>query len=396
MTILAGLLLLYGLCAVVPVGPASIDRRLLFLWWFPSWLGQSLALPLALFTFLPLVFARSSFGLGVAALALLLFAIVHWRNRKAGYVVLEAAGLRERIPLLAGLWPFANGPAVQRTSDLAYGPGARQRLDLVAGSTPEPQGNPRPILIHVPGGAWVTGKKNQQAKPLLHHLASRGWLCVDINYRLGPKHRFPAMVQDVLAAIDWARTNAVEHGGDPRRIVLTGGSAGGHLTALAALAHDDPSFKPGFADRDCSVQVAVPVYGRYDFLDRAGSLGRNHVPLIDGFLGGKVMPGVPDAHPELWRAASPIDRLRADAPPMLIIHGTADTLLPEQDAADFAQALSQISLQPVRYAALAGIQHAYDLLNSALTWAHVRALDSFLRGQLCVVDGGGETSWPSS
>jgi acetyl esterase/lipase len=133
------------------------------------------------------------------------------------------------------------------------------------------------VLIHIHGGAWIIGKKNQQARPLLRHMARSGWLCLDINYRLAPNNRFPAMMTDILRAIAWARDHVADYGGDPGRIFLTGGSAGGHLTALAALVHDDASLKPGFEAADCSVTGAVPLYGRYDFLDRRHNWGTDPV-----------------------------------------------------------------------------------------------------------------------
>ncbi|MET0178902.1 MAG: hypothetical protein ABW194_00270, partial [Novosphingobium sp.] len=159
---------------------------------------------------------------------------------------------------------------------------------------------------------------------------------------------------------------------------ITGGSAGGHLTALAALAHDDPTFKPGFEDADCRVALALPMYGRYDFLDRQNSLKRNRAYIIEGFMANRVMPGLPDTCMDLWHAMSPLDRIRPDAPPMLITHGSGDGMLPVEDARDFAAALSAVSTAPVTYVELPSIQHAYDMASSALVWAHVRALEAYL------------------
>ena len=366
-----------ALCAVVSMTPDRLPASLVIFYWLFSFMGQAFALPM-FFVSLGLAFISPALAAVIFAVAASLFGVAHWRNRRAGRLMLDAAGLRDlKLPLDAGLLPFLTGRSrVRKLKGLAYGDDPANRLDIIVGRRPPPV--PMPILIHVHGGGWVTGKKDQQAKPLLYHLAPRGWLCFDIDYRLGPAHRGPAWIIDVLKAIAWVRAHAAEYGGDPDRIALTGGSAGGHLTALAALAHDDPAFKPGFEDADCSVAAAVPMYGRYDFLDRAKRLRRNHEAVIDKFVGEKVMPGKPSDCLDLWHEVSPIDRLRPDAPPMFLAHGTGDTLLPHQEAEEFARALKAVSAAAVTYVELPGIQHGWDMANSAVAWAQARAIEAFL------------------
>lgn len=375
--LLAAFLLAAGLSAALPVTPNRLPALVMGFYWFVSFLAQSFAFPLFLVSAF-MAFAARAPQCWLALAAGAAFAFVHVRNRRAGRLLLKAAGAADcKIPFHAGLIPFATGAgSVRRIKDFAYGPHNHNRLDLIVGRATQPR--PMPILIHLPGGAWVTGSRNQQGKPLLHHLAARGWLCADVSYRLGPDDRGPTWIEDVLRAIAWLRQHAGEHGGDPGRIAITGGSAGGHLAALAALAHDDPSFKPGFEDADCSVFAAIPLYGRYDFLDRHNRLGRNHKAVIENFMAKYVMPAPPEADPDLWHAVSPVDRLRPDAPPMLIVHGSGDTMLPHLDARDFAAQLGKTSSSPVTYVELPGIQHAWDMANSALAWAQARAVEAFL------------------
>ena len=371
-------LLAIAACALVPATPDRLPAALLGFYWLAGMMGQFFALPSLIAAGALAIIAGGAPG-GVLTASAILFAFVHWRNRRAARLLLDSAGLTgTRVPPLAGLAPFlTGGHRVRRISDLAYGDaGKRNRLDAVVPRTPP--GEPMPVLIHLHGGAWVSGAKNQQGKPLLHHMAARGWVCFDATYRLGPQSRGPDWIVDVLRAIAWVRAHAGEYGGDPRRIALTGGSAGGHLTALAALAHDDPAFKPGFETADCSVAAAVPLYGRYDFLDRNRRLGRNHDAVIEKYMSKKVMPGPPASYRALWHAVSPIDRIRQDVPPMLILHGTGDTMLPWQDARDFAEALKTKTEAPVRFVALPGLQHGWDMANSAATWGHVRAIARFL------------------
>ena len=126
-----------------------------------------------------------------------------------------------------------------------------------------------PVLLQVPGGAWAIGMRRPQAYPLMSHLAERGWICVSMAYRVSPRNTWPAHIVDVKRALAWVKENIADYGGDPDFVAITGGSAGGHLTALAALTPNDPQWQPGFEDADTSVVAAVPIYGRYDwFTDR--------------------------------------------------------------------------------------------------------------------------------
>ena len=94
------------------------------------------------------------------------------------------------------------------------------------------------------GGAWTVGEKTHQGRPLMNQMAAKGWVCVAINYRLSPRDPWPAHIVDVKRAIAWIKDNIAEHGGDPDYLAITGGSAGGHLTALAALTPGDRSSSP--------------------------------------------------------------------------------------------------------------------------------------------------------
>ena len=103
------------------------------------------------------------------------------------------------------------------------------------------------------------------------HLAERGWVCVAVNYRLSPRGTWPDHIVDVKRAIAWVKAHIAEYGGDPDFVAITGGSAGGHLSSLAALTPNVAGFQPGFEDADTSVQAAVPFYGVYDFTNRDGT-----------------------------------------------------------------------------------------------------------------------------
>jgi acetyl esterase/lipase len=221
----------------------------------------------------------------------------------------------------------------------------------------------------------MIGEKEQQAKPLMYHMAQRGWICVAINYRLSPKAAFPAHVIDVKKSIAWIRENIAEYGGDPGFIAITGGSAGGHLTALAALTPNRSDWQPGFEDADTTLQAAVPFYGVYDFLDRHDIRPSMS---MDEVLGKHVMQCSKDEQPELWEQASPIAQVQDSAPPFFVVHGTHDSLVWVEEARVFVSALEEASNNPVAYAELPGAQHAFEVFHSVRTDYTVNAVADFL------------------
>ncbi|WP_137295243.1 alpha/beta hydrolase [Nocardioides dongxiaopingii] len=260
--------------------------------------------------------------------------------------------------------------------DIAYNDrGRRGRLDVYRPAGGVPDGG-APVLVQVHGGAWTVGSKERQALPLMRHLASRGWVCVAVNYRLAPRHPFPAQVIDVKQAIAWVKEHIGEHGGDPSYVAITGGSAGGHLCALAALTAGDRSWQPGFEDADTSVRCAVPHYGVYDF---AGATGLRSVELMrDRFLGPQVLRTRFSEEPDVFEAASPILRITADAPDFFVLHGTVDTMVGVDQAREFVRRLRDRSDHSVVYAELPGAQHAFDTFASIRSTQVVRAIDRYL------------------
>jgi acetyl esterase/lipase len=263
---------------------------------------------------------------------------------------------------------------VKLHSHIAYGEAGKRNLLDIYQPTEAREGG-FPILLQVHGGAWVIGEKEQQAKPLLYHMAQRGWLCVAINYRLSPKDALPAHIIDVKIAIAWIREHAREYGGNPEFIAITGGSAGGHLSSLAALTPNRAEWQPGFEQADTTLQAAVPFYGVYDFLDR------NRVRpemSIESFLADRVMQCSRQGNEQLWDVVSPISHVSAQAPPTFIIQGTHDSLVWVEEARAFYRALRDVSTQPVAYAELPGAQHAFEIFHSVRTDHTVNAVGHFL------------------
>jgi acetyl esterase/lipase len=216
----------------------------------------------------------------------------------------------------------------------------------------------------------------EQGIPLLNHLASNGWIGFNIDYRLSPRATLPDHVIDVKRAIAWVRENAEDLKIDPHRICLTGGSAGGHLTALAALTADDTSLQPGFEHADTSVAAAVPFYGVYDMAD----IGGTYYPELREWLFRKIVIKRDwEAEPKAYEAVSPTYRVHAGAPPFLVFHGDRDSLVPVQDARTFVERLRAVSRSDVLYVELPGAEHAFDLIPSVRTVRVVEGIERFLR-----------------
>jgi acetyl esterase/lipase len=251
-----------------------------------------------------------------------------------------------------------------RAADVAYGDDPAQRLDVWAraGTTAG-----APVLVEVHGGGWTGGDKALAASPMMAHLAERGWVCVTVNYRLGPVNRWPSMIIDVKRAIAWVVENIAAYGGDPGFVAISGGSAGGHLASFAALTPNDPAFQPGFADADTTIAAAVPLYGVQDFaVDEHGL----HHTLEKSVFGTR--------YADDWLRASPLHRAGPDAPPFLVIHGSADTIVAAGQSRRFVARLREVSRKPVCYAELPHAQHAFDAFPTARTGHTVRAIHRFL------------------
>ena len=149
---------------------------------------------------------------------------------------------------------------MQLVKNVAYGALPRQRLDVWRMSTTPLHA---PVVLFIHGGSWMMGDKREQGRPMLHEFVRRGWIAVVPNYRLAPRHRWPAQIEDVTRALGWVKKNVATFGGDPERVVIAGGSAGGQLAALAALSANDESWRPNDMAEvtDWSVRGAMPFYG---------------------------------------------------------------------------------------------------------------------------------------
>ena len=243
----------------------------------------------------------------------------------------------------------ANGPAEDVAplpegavtfKDIQYVPDGNRwhALDLY---WPPPTNRPLPLIIWIHGGAWRAGnKQNCPAK----RFVARGYAVASVNYRLSQQAIFPAQIEDCKEAVRWLRVHAKDYDLDPERFGAWGDSAGGHLVALLGTTGAVKDFDRG-ANLDVSsrVQAVVDFYGPTDLLRLAEQSGPNNKVDHNAtnspesqLIGGPVQENKDEAN-----RASPITYVSKGAPPMLIVHGDADTFVPYQQSEELYQALKK-------------------------------------------------------
>ncbi|WP_407688702.1 alpha/beta hydrolase [Mycobacterium sp. HUMS_1102779] len=263
---------------------------------------------------------------------------------------------------------------VDKQNIVSYGPHGRANLADIWRRSDLPRDGKAPVLLQVPGGAWMIGWRRPQAYPLMSHLVSRGWVCVSMNYRVSPWHTWPDHIVDVKRALAWVKENIARYGGDPDFVAISGGSAGGHLCALAALTPNDPKFQPGFEDADTSVVAAVPYYGRYDWYSTDADGRAEFVEVLERLVVKRKL----DTHRHIYLDASPIRYVGPEAPPFFVLHGSDDSLIPVGEAREFVEELRAVSKSPVAYAELPNAQHAFDIFGSPRAHRSAEAVARFL------------------
>lgn len=280
-------------------------------------------------------------------------------------------------PMPERILTFPNGVSVSTDITFSTITGFRPiTLDLYR---PKADG-PRPLVIYVHGGAWMIGHPRQSGgafsdfPAVLADLAARGYTVASLEYRLANEAPFPAAIDDVRTAIRFLKANAERYGIEARHVAIWGNSAGAQLAALAAL---DCGHSPRGEDKsnagasDC-VQAAVVWYGVYDF----ATLPQSVVPrAVNAYLDCTKDACPPDR----IAAASPAAHVDAKDPPMLLIHGTADTTVPMTQSQQLAAKLEAAKV-PVTLEMIPGVGHGWIGADAAATrTASLKALDLTFR-----------------
>ena len=229
---------------------------------------------------------------------------------------------------------------------VVYGKGGGRDLKLYL-FAPKDRKPTHPGIVFVHGGAWKKGS------PAVHfrqaaYMASKGYVCASIEYRLSGEAAFPAAVEDAKCAVRWMRANAKKYRIDPDRIAAAGGSAGGHLVAMLGVMNEEDGLEGmgGHAGYSSRVNAVVAFYGMFDFRKLQV---KNPEGAIAAFLGG-----LPDEVPEVYKQASPITYVDKSDAPFLLLHGTADKLVPIKQSMDMKEALEKAGVRAEVYVAEGG------------------------------------------
>jgi acetyl esterase/lipase len=239
-------------------------------------------------------------------------------------------------------WTFSEAqdprPRVRQENDVVFAHVSETSLKVDVAMPIEGTG-PFPAVVCLHGGGWVGGDRKQMTQTI-EVLARRGYVAIAPDYRLAPAHRFPACIEDCKCAVRWLRANAGKYRVNPSRIGAVGLSAGGHLACMLGVTDTGDGLEGTTAplDQSSRVQAVVSLAGPTDLTDET-----LHKPEV---LKGNLIPllgGTPAERADLYRKASPIHYAPRTPPPFLLIHGSADQVVPVRQAHALADKLRRCS-----------------------------------------------------
>jgi acetyl esterase/lipase len=234
-------------------------------------------------------------------------------------------------------------PAIKLEKGVHYATAGDEKL-LLDIAVP-PGDGPFPCVVCFHGGAWRYGSRKdlssgrrdgngKVAPSWLEVIAAKGYVAASVSYRLAPRHKFPAMIEDARSAIRHLRANARTYKADPDRFAAIGFSAGGHLALLAGLCDKSAGFDVGEnLTVSGKVQCVVDFFGPTDLGLYAKSEG-----IEDGYL-VPVFGKECRTDPSIYKRASPLTYVCKDAPPILFLHGTLDLIVPVKHSETMHKAL---------------------------------------------------------
>jgi acetyl esterase/lipase len=223
---------------------------------------------------------------------------------------------------------------IEIRTDVEYAKDGEHSLKLDVYRPKASSDQPRPCIVWIHGGGWLKGDKSSGLARLGKWVATGDYVGVSVGYRLTDKGTWPIQIHDCKAAIRYLRSHAAELGIQPDRIAVWGSSAGGHLVSLLGTSGDVAELEGNLGVTGVSSRVAcvVDYCGPSDFLRFAKDAPRLNEPVYK-LLGGSVKD-----KRDLAKQASPVTYVSKDDPPFLIVHGTADRLVPIDQAITFHEA----------------------------------------------------------
>lgn len=254
---------------------------------------------------------------------------------------------------------YAQVPTYERPNQLL-------QMDLLI-----PQVNRKlPAVIFVTGGGFIASNRARKLQ-LRMFIAEKNFVVASINYRTAPNAKFPQPIEDVKSAIRFLKANAQKFNVDAQRVFLIGDSAGGYLAAFAAVTNGDKIFNVGENLHVSSeIAAAVDLYGVSDLTQIAATFPEDVQNLVNsaGSVSALLVNGVPGlggvdggilAHPQAAAQANPINYITKNSAPMLLMHGTADSVVSPAQTDLLFQALKTQGVEAERYL-IPGAEHSDD------------------------------------
>jgi acetyl esterase/lipase len=251
--------------------------------------------------------------------------------------------------------------------------------------TPAEASSPRPVVVVIHGGGWVEGTKEERVLEMMPYL-QMGFAAVNVEYRLGRISLAPAAVEDCRCALHWVFANAKKYNFDPSRVVLQGGSAGGHLALMTGMLTPAAGFdrecrspvdnywseNPG-TNNDPRVAAIVNWFGISDVLDEL------HGPDAKGYA--VVWLGDQPNADEIAKRVSPINYVTADLPPIITIHGDKDALVPYSQSVRLHKVLDAAKVPNQLYTVPGANHGGFTFDQNQKAWEAVRRfLDEHVKG----------------
>lgn len=273
-----------------------------------------------------------------------------------GFVAFRHALESNAVAVLNGADKLLNGGdfAIWQVADTRFGPAPAQKLQMFL-----PQGakGTLPIVLFIHGGSWASGDPRDY-RFIARTLCAKGYAVVLAGYRLYPQARYPDMLEDAALALRWVHDNAAKHRGDPSRIVLMGHSAGAYNVAMLTL---DPQWLRSVGLDDRAIRGTVALAGPFDFLPFDSDATINS-------FGDAADPSM----------TQPINFVRRDAPPLLLITGDADTRVKPRNSQALARRLTEVGV-PNTPVLLEGVTHEGIIMQFAKPFSRdTRALNAVL------------------